>query len=140
MLYLIDANLIRSYAHGDAGSENFERRFLAEGPGNCAFSAVIFYELQTAVYNHRLTDAVRIAVARLSTALKVYDFDLNAATHAARVKSHLVNHQKLKQGKDVDFLLAGHALALGATVATHNVKDFARVPGLAVEDWMQPPA
>jgi tRNA(fMet)-specific endonuclease VapC len=34
-----------------------------------------------------------------------------------------------------DVLLAGHALALGATLVTHNTREFARVPGLTVEDW-----
>jgi tRNA(fMet)-specific endonuclease VapC len=31
--------------------------------------------------------------------------------------------------------LAGHALALGAVFVTHNVAEFSRVPGLAIEDW-----
>jgi tRNA(fMet)-specific endonuclease VapC len=32
-------------------------------------------------------------------------------------------------------MLAGHALALGAVLVTHNVAEFARVPGLVIEDW-----
>ncbi|MEY2879478.1 MAG: hypothetical protein RLZZ15_1858 [Verrucomicrobiota bacterium] len=34
-----------------------------------------------------------------------------------------------------DLLIAAQALRLGATVVTHNVREFARVPGLRVEDW-----
>ena len=34
-----------------------------------------------------------------------------------------------------DRLIAAHALALGVTVVTSNVNDFADVPGLRVEDW-----
>jgi tRNA(fMet)-specific endonuclease VapC len=34
-----------------------------------------------------------------------------------------------------DVLLAGHALALGAVLVTHNVREFTRVPRLVVEDW-----
>lgn len=37
-----------------------------------------------------------------------------------------------------DRLLAAHALALGATVITNNVGDFADVPGLRVENWTLP--
>ena len=37
-----------------------------------------------------------------------------------------------------DRLIAAHALALGLTVITANVADFADVPGLAVQDWTRP--
>jgi len=32
-------------------------------------------------------------------------------------------------------LIAAHALALGATLVTHNVLDFRSVPGLVIENW-----
>ena len=36
----------------------------------------------------------------------------------------------------LDTMIAAHALAAGLTVVTHNMRDFKRVPGLAVVDWM----
>ncbi len=36
-----------------------------------------------------------------------------------------------------DTLIAAHALALGATLVTADA-EFARVPGLSVENWLQP--
>jgi tRNA(fMet)-specific endonuclease VapC len=36
-----------------------------------------------------------------------------------------------------DLLIAAQALRLGATVVTHNVREFERVPGLKVEDWQR---
>ena len=39
----------------------------------------------------------------------------------------------------LDTLIAAHALALGATVVTHNVREFDRVPGLTVENWLNSP-
>ena len=35
----------------------------------------------------------------------------------------------------MDTMIAAHALAEGLTLVTHNIKDFKRVPGLAIEDW-----
>ena len=35
-----------------------------------------------------------------------------------------------------DLLIAAHGLALGATVVTANVREFRRVDGLAVENWL----
>lgn len=37
-----------------------------------------------------------------------------------------------------DRLIAAHALARGLVIVTANLADFADIPGLAVEDWMQP--
>lgn len=36
---------------------------------------------------------------------------------------------------DTDTLIAGTALAHGATLVTHNTKEFRRVPHLALADW-----
>jgi tRNA(fMet)-specific endonuclease VapC len=41
--------------------------------------------------------------------------------------------------QDMDLLIAATAKTHGLTVATLNASDFARIPGLAVEDWSQPP-
>lgn len=39
-----------------------------------------------------------------------------------------------------DLMIAAHARALGATMVTANLDEFVRVPGLSVENWLQPPA
>ena len=36
---------------------------------------------------------------------------------------------------DLDAVIAAHALTIDATLVTNNVKHFARVPGLRVENW-----
>lgn len=36
-----------------------------------------------------------------------------------------------------DLLIAAHALAVGATLVTDNVREFARIDGLAVENWLR---
>ena len=37
-----------------------------------------------------------------------------------------------------DLLIAAQALRLGATIVTHNLREFQRVPGLKVVDWQEP--
>ncbi|MGD8164954.1 type II toxin-antitoxin system VapC family toxin [Pantoea sp. FN0307] len=36
-----------------------------------------------------------------------------------------------------DTAIAGHAIATGAVLVTNNVREFARVPGLTLEDWVR---
>ena len=45
---------------------------------------------------------------------------------------------KLNVGK-MDLRVASIALEVGATVVTHNLRDFGRVPGLPIVDWTVPP-
>ncbi|MFT7722022.1 MAG: type II toxin-antitoxin system VapC family toxin [Roseateles sp.] len=35
-----------------------------------------------------------------------------------------------------DLLIAAHARALGLTLVTDNMREFGRIPGLAVENWL----
>ena len=50
----------------------------------------------------------------------------NAADHIMR--AHALMQGVLNVGH-----IAGHALALGLVLVTHNTREFARVPGLAIE-------
>jgi tRNA(fMet)-specific endonuclease VapC len=36
-----------------------------------------------------------------------------------------------------DTAIAGHAVTVGAILVTNNVREFARVPGLTLEDWVK---
>jgi tRNA(fMet)-specific endonuclease VapC len=35
-----------------------------------------------------------------------------------------------------DTAIAGHAIAIGCTLVTNNVREFSRIPGLVYEDWV----
>ena len=59
--------------------------------------------------------------------------------HAAR-KAAAIRAQLERAGTPIgplDVLAAGHALALGYTMVTDNVREFGRVPGLRLENWLR---
>jgi tRNA(fMet)-specific endonuclease VapC len=61
-------------------------------------------------------------------------FDMDAAKAYARVRADLT-----KVGQPIgplDMLIAAHALSVGAAVVTANEREFRRVPGLTVENWL----
>ena len=44
-----------------------------------------------------------------------------------------------RQGKSIglaDLLIAAHALSLGLTIVTNNTREFSRVEGLTIENWL----
>lgn len=98
-------------------------------------SAITAYELD---YKVRKARASRERVAALSGYLrlfKVLPFSRQAAARAAELRIEL-EAAGVPIGQ-LDFMAAGHALAIGYTFVTDNVREFARVPRLRVENWLR---
>ncbi|MEZ6063449.1 MAG: type II toxin-antitoxin system VapC family toxin [Planctomycetaceae bacterium] len=60
-------------------------------------------------------------------------FSGDAADHYASIRLHLEQAGNLIGPNDM--LIAATAMAVGAVMVTSNTSEFARVPGLVVEDW-----
>jgi len=66
--------------------------------------------------------------------LEILDFDSAAAAHTGQIRAELAN-----AGTPIgpyDQMIAGHARSLGLIVVTNNVTEFARVPGIRLENWV----
>jgi tRNA(fMet)-specific endonuclease VapC len=67
--------------------------------------------------------------------IEVLPLDPTVSAHYAQLRTHLE-----QCGTPIgpnDTFIAAHALALGATLVTADT-EFTRVPGLKVENWLQP--
>jgi tRNA(fMet)-specific endonuclease VapC len=60
-----------------------------------------------------------------------FDDSANACHQRLLQENSVLNKKRLQK----DMRIAAIALSLGATLVTRNYKDFAQVPGLAIEDW-----
>ena len=60
-------------------------------------------------------------------------FDKAAAVAYGSIRADLARRGQLIEPNDL--LIAAIALAVNATVVTHNIREFSRVQGLLVEDW-----
>jgi tRNA(fMet)-specific endonuclease VapC len=76
------------------------------------------------------------ALESLLTVVAATPFEQQDAARAATLKAILADRGTPIGGYDL--LIAGQALARGWTVVTANTREFARVPGLTVEDWSRP--
>ncbi len=67
-------------------------------------------------------------------AMPVLPFDVRAARHYGRLRADL--ERRGLPLADADLRIASIALERQLTVVTQNVRHFARVPGLSVENWL----
>lgn len=66
--------------------------------------------------------------------LEVLSYDRHAAAHSGQLRAELA-----RIGKPIgpyDQMIAGHARSQGLILVTNNLREFERVPGLRVEDWV----
>lgn len=116
--YLLDTCVCIRLLRGDGAP--VARRIAAVQPGTIAISAISLAELMEGAGRSLA------AVDALLERLPVLSFDAAAARSFLAARAARGRH---------DQLIAAHALALGATLVTHNGRDFRAIPGLRIEDW-----
>jgi len=114
-------------------AEKVRRRFLALSVNDVAISAIAAAEL---VVGSRLnpSERNRRSVERALESLIVAPFDRAAAEVYGEVRSTLQRRGTLIGPHDM--LIAAHAISLDVPLATNNLREFRRVPGLRVENWL----
>jgi tRNA(fMet)-specific endonuclease VapC len=74
------------------------------------------------------------AIEHFIARLEVLSFPPKAAAHYGQIRAEVE-----RLGKAVgahDMLIGAHARAEGLIVATNNAREFRRLPGLRIENWM----
>lgn len=122
-----------------SGNSGVVRRVAETSPANLAVTVISVEEQLQGWYRrlHRDTGPGQLSetyrrladTVRFYSGLNILNFSENAV---ARYDSLL--SARLNVGK-FDLRIAAIALEIDATVVTRNTRDFARVPGLAIEDW-----
>lgn len=129
MRYLLDTDVCIEAMHA---REPVYSRLLKCYPEDLAIASMTEAELWFGAhnsgrpaYNRALTEAF------LSAYPDVLPFDSEAARAHADIRYAL----RAQRISDRDMVIASVALVRGMTVATGNVREFSRVPGLKVENW-----
>jgi tRNA(fMet)-specific endonuclease VapC len=128
---LIDTNIAIAILKRD---ERVHPHLARHGPSQLRISAITLAELRFGVAK---SARARVSVGNLRVLLAmvaVVPFD-EAATERYGELRALLERRGSPIGP-LDMLIAAHALSLGWTLATHNTREFRRVPGLKVEDWL----
>jgi tRNA(fMet)-specific endonuclease VapC len=129
-MYVLDSNSVIHLFNGRGG---VTKNFLRTSPQEISIPAVALYELETGIAKSSSPDKRRAQLDDLLSLLTVLSFGPPEARASARIRADLE-----KRGVPIgpiDILVAGTALSRGATLVTHNTREFARVEGLSIVDW-----
>jgi tRNA(fMet)-specific endonuclease VapC len=129
-MYALDTNTLIYFCKGLG---QVAARLLATPPSEIVIPSIVVFELEVGIQKSTSPATRRQQLDELKIVVAVAPFDEAAARAAARVRADLES-----VGMPIgpfDTLIAGTALARGATLVTHNADEFGRVEGLRVEDW-----
>lgn len=133
MQYVLDTNICIYIIK--RSPEHVYERFNSLSVGDVAISAITYSELQYGVWNSSQPDKNCIALATFLSPIEIIDFPAGAAVVYGKLRTDLK-----KAGTPIgsfDLLIATHALYQKKILVTNNVKEFKRIPGLRIENWVK---
>lgn len=130
--YLLDTNICIYIAKGHplAVRHRFEQHTLQE----LAMSTITVGELRIGAEKSQARTRALDTLAQLVQMIQPCALPMAAAEHYGAIRATLQ-----QQGQPIgnnDLWLAAHALAEDWVLVTNNTREFARVPGLRVENWV----
>lgn len=128
--YMLDTNICIYLIKQQPDS--VARRFAQCRVGDVVMSAITHAELAYGVAAAADPLRAQAALADLIEDIPVLPFDAPAGQAYGPIR--LATRESKKD--HLDKLIAAHAVASGVTLVTNNTRDFARYPGLMVENWL----
>jgi tRNA(fMet)-specific endonuclease VapC len=129
MRYLLDTNVVIGLLN-DMTSK-LARRVRREKPADIAISAIVAHELFYGAFKSQR--ATQNVASIDSLEFEILEFDKEDGRQAGEVRAVLGS-----SGTPIgpyDVLIAGQAKSRNLILVTNNTDEFARVPGLRVDDW-----
>ncbi len=130
--YLLDTNILSDLIRDPLG--RVPRRIAAKGEKTVCTSIVVACELRFGA-EKKQSASLQARVEELLSVIDVLALDVDTDFHYAEIRATLE-----ATGTPIgpnDLLIAAHARALGLILVSANVREFSRVPGLSVENWLE---
>lgn len=128
MKYLLDTNVVIAILRRD---HRVGERLRQHDRSDLALSAIVAHELYFGAYNSTRVERNLADVENIGMA--VVDFTAEDAFAAGKIRARLVAEGRMIG--PYDLLIAAQAATRDLVIVTHNTREFARVPGLLIEDW-----
>lgn len=131
-MYLLDTNIC-IYAMKNKYPE-LTRKLFQVFPSEIFISIITVSELEYGCAKSKWGDRSRAVMQTFLSAYTILPFEGHDAVVLGRIRAAL--DKKGRPTNPYDALIAAHAVARGLTLVTHNIPDFANVPGIVIEDWV----
>ena len=99
-----------------------------------AISSITLSELFYGAEKSAKTDQNLEAIEEFVSHLEVLPYDAKASQHYGRIKAALEKKGQIIGENDIH--IAAHATSHGLILVTNNLREFKRVPNLALENWV----
>ena len=99
-----------------------------------AISIITLSELMYGAEKSLNTDKNLEAVEEFVSHLEVLPYDAKASQHYGQIKAALEKKGQIIGENDIH--IAAHAISHGLILVSNNVREFKRVPNLALENWV----
>lgn len=99
-----------------------------------AISSITLAELIYGAEKSQHVDKNLEAIEEFISHLEVLSYDAKASQHYGQIKSGLEKKGQLIDENDLH--IAAHAISQGFILISNNLKEFSRVPNLALENWV----
>jgi tRNA(fMet)-specific endonuclease VapC len=133
MRYLLDTNICIYIAKQKPSGVLARLQRLR--PGDVGMSVITYLELVCGAWKSQHREENLERIKDLELLIPVLPMDASAGLHYGQVRAELE-----RKGSPVgayDLLIAAHALSLGLTLVTNNVREFRRIEQLRVENWAE---
>lgn len=97
-------------------------------------SSITLAELEFGVYNSSRQEQNQEALSQFVSPLEILPFDDRAAIQYGQVRAYLTL-RGITIGA-MELLIAAQAKSLSLPLVTNNLKEFKRIPGLLLENWV----
>ena len=135
MIWMLDTDTVAYLVNRAPGHERIKRRLSGRSPGEIRVSAVTLGELYYGFERGDVSVERTQALRDLLELFQTEDFPVGAARTYGEIRAALE-----RVGRRIgpyDLLIAAHARHLGAVLVTNNEREFRRVPGLSVQNWLK---
>jgi tRNA(fMet)-specific endonuclease VapC len=133
MNYLLDTNICIYIINKKPSS--VIKRIQTKQPEQIAISTITQAELEYGIARSRNADQNRIALLEFLFPFLLIDFDQMAAVQYGLIRASL--EARGKPIGSMDILLAAQARSRDLILVTNNEKEFHRIEGLKVENWVK---
>ena len=132
MKYLLDTNICIALIRQKPPA--LIQRIISHRPGEVGISSITLAELAHGVEKSAQPEQNMSALQQFLLPFEVSDFEQKAALAYGKIRAQLERNGRTIGS--MDMLIAAHAINLEAILVTNNVREFQRVKGLNVEDWI----